>query len=96
MKGHILAITIIILVSTDILFDQLMVDLGLSRGELALQKCIDSCIIPIMKHKYILDIHSHIGKNLFADELINNIYNILLLMICFSLIAIHYINKKIL
>ena len=97
IQGHTMAIAVTCLVSTDLLFDQLMTLLELDAGQIALQKTFDSLLLPIMT--IVLGLNSRIGTNIetgnkqYADKAIGSFNSILLVTISISLVALYRLWK---
>lgn len=95
-QGYLMAIAVTCLVSTDILFDQLMPLLGLNAGQVALQKTTDSLLLPSMT--LMMSLNSQIGKDSdgniqYADKALRSFHLILLVTTTISVVALQLLSK---
>jgi hypothetical protein len=95
-QGYLMAIAVTCLVSTDILFDQLMPLLELNAGQVALQKTTDSLLLPSMT--LMMSLNSQIGKDSdgniqYADKALRSFHLILLVTTTISVVALQLLSK---
>ena len=85
-KGELMALAVMMLVSTDILFDLMTERTDLSPGLVATQKRMDSLLVPLMR--LLLSAHLFIGKGLNSDPVILWYHSILMVASVVSLAAL--------